>query len=77
MDPVPTIPIFSTPMPCRSEKVFKQPNWFMYLGKSFETILKEHEIDPIDYDKVMSDVDAHLCQKAMEVELESLWSNVV
>ena len=49
----------------------------MYLGKSFETILKEHEIDPIDYDKVMSDVDAHLCQKAMEVELESLWSNVV
>ena len=44
----------------------------MYLGKSFENILKEHEIDPIDYDKVMSDVDAHLCQKVMEVELVSL-----
>ena len=44
----------------------------MYLGKSFEVILKEHEIDPIDYDKVISDVDAHFWQKSMEVELESL-----
>ena len=38
----------------------------MYLGKSFEVILKEHEIDLIDYDKVISDVDAHLWKKAME-----------
>ena len=44
----------------------------MYLGKSFEAIIKEHEIDPIDYDKAMSDVDAHFWQKAMEAELESL-----
>ena len=44
----------------------------MYSGKSFKVILKEHEINPIDYDIVMSDVDAHLWKKAMEVELESL-----
>ena len=44
----------------------------MYLERSFEAILKEHEIDPIDYDETMSDVDAHLWQKAMEAELESL-----
>ena len=44
----------------------------MYLGKSFEAILKEHEIDSIDYDEVKSDVDTQLWQKAMEVELESL-----
>ena len=72
MDSVPTILISSTSMPCRSGRVVKQPNRFMYLGKSFEVILKEHEIDPIDYDKVISDVDAHFWQKSMEVELESL-----
>ena len=44
----------------------------MYLGKSFEAILKEHEIDLINYDKAMSDVDAHRWKKAMEVVLESL-----
>ena len=43
----------------------------MYLGKSFEAILKEHEIDPIDYDEAMSNVDVYLWEKAMKVELES------
>ena len=45
----------------------------MYLGKSFEDILKEHEIDPIDYDETMRNVDAYLWEKAMEAELESWW----
>ena len=44
----------------------------MYLGKSFEAILKEHEIDPIDYDKGVSDVDARLWQKTIEANVESL-----
>ena len=72
MDPVPTIPISSALMPHHNGRVVKQLDRFMYLGKPFEAILKEHEIDPIDYDEAMSDVDAHLWQKAMEVELESL-----
>ena len=72
MDPEPTIPISRTPMPCCNGRVVKQSNQFMYLGKSFEAIIKEHEIDPIYYNKAMSDVDAHLWQKAMEVELKCL-----
>ena len=72
MDPIPTIPISRTLMPCHSERVVKQPDQFMYLGKSLEAILKEHEINPIDYDKTMTNVDAHLWKKAMEVELEFL-----
>ena len=44
----------------------------MYLGESFKAILEEHEIPPIDYDKAMNDVDAHLWQKVMEAKLESL-----
>ena len=72
MDQVPTIPISSILVPCCTRKVVKQLDRSMYLGKSFKAILKEHEIDPIDYDEVKSDVDAQLWQKAMEVELESL-----
>ena len=49
----------------------------MYLGEFFEAILKEHEIDSINYDEVISDVDAHLWQKAMEAKLESMNSNQV
>ena len=60
-------------MPCRSGRIVKQPNQFMYLGKSFTTILKEHEIDPIDYNDTMSDVYTHFLVKGYgEVELESL-----
>ena len=44
----------------------------MYWGESFKAILKEHEINPIDYDEAIGDVDAHLWKKAMEAELESL-----
>ena len=73
MDPLPTIPTSSTLMPRRSGSVAKQLNQFMYLEESFEAILKEHEIDPIEWDEAMSEVDAHLWKKAMEAELESLW----
>ena len=65
MDLVLTIPISSTLMPHHSGKVVKQPNRFIYVGKSSKAILKEHEIDPIDYDKAMSDEGAHLWQRAM------------
>ena len=73
MDLVPTIPISCTLMPCHRGWVVQQLDWFMYLGKFFKAILKEDEIDPIDYNKAMSDVDAHLWQKAMEAKLKSLW----
>ena len=77
MDPIPSFPISSTLMPCCSGRVVKQPNHFMYLGESFKAILKEHEIDSINYDEVISDVDAHLWQKTMEAELKSMHSNQV
>ena len=63
INPIPTILISHTLMPCRSGRVVKQPDRFIYLEKSFKAILKEHEIDPIDFNKIMSDVDAHLWQK--------------
>ena len=47
-------------MPYHNGRVVIQLNRFIYLGKSFKAILKDHEIDPTDYDKAMRDVDAHL-----------------
>ena len=49
----------------------------MYLGESFEVIIKEYEINPINYDEVMSSDDAILWQGAMEEKLESMYSNGV
>ena len=49
----------------------------MYLGESFKAILKEYEIHPTYYDERMSDVDAHIWQKAMETKLEFIHSNQV
>ena len=60
MDPIPTIPISNTLMPHCGGSVVKRLNWFIYLGESVKAILEEHEIPPIDYDKAMNDVDAHL-----------------
>ena len=51
---------FSTPMPHCSGRIVIQLDKFMYLGESFEAILKEHEFDPTDYDKAMSSDDVIL-----------------
>ncbi|RVX11305.1 Copia protein [Vitis vinifera] len=75
MDLVPTIPISSTLVPRKNGKVVKQLDQFMYLGESFKAILKEHDFDPTYYDEAMSNMDAHLWQKAMEAKLESMNSN--
>ena len=77
MDLVPTIPISSTLVPRKNGKVVKQLDQFMYLGESFKAILKEHDFDPTYYDEAMSNMDAHLWQKAMEAKLESMNSNQV
>ena len=66
MDLVPTIFIYSRQVSRHSGRVVIELDRFIYLGESFEAIIEEHEIDPINYNKVMSDVDTHLRQKAME-----------
>lgn len=42
----------------------------MYVGEFLEVILKEHEIDPTNYNEAMSNTNAHISKIAMEVELE-------
>ncbi|RVW26774.1 hypothetical protein CK203_060474 [Vitis vinifera] len=66
MDPeisTPSIPISSsTPVPCRSWRVVILLDRFMYLGEFFKAIIEEHEIDPIDYEKAMSNDNVILWQ---------------
>ena len=49
----------------------------MYLGVPCEAILEKHKIDLIDYDEAMSDADAHIWQRVVEVKLESMYFNQV
>ena len=49
----------------------KIDSWF---GRVFQGHPKKHDINPIDYDETMSDVDAHLWQRVMKVELEFMYS---
>ena len=47
----------------------------MYLKESFETILKEYEIDLIDYAEAISNVDAYFWQRVTKTE--SMYLNKV
>ena len=49
----------------------KIDSWF---GGVFQGHSKKHDINPTNYDEAMSDVDAHLWQRAMDVELEFIYS---
>ena len=78
MLPIPTIPSnSSTQVSCCSGKVISLLNLFMYLGEFFEAILEEHDINPMNYDRILSNVDAHIWHGAMETKLESTHFNKV
>ena len=74
--PTPTILVnSSTFMAHCSGRIVIQPDKFMYLREFIKAIPKEHETDPIDYNNAMSSNDVILWQRAMEVKLESMYSN--
>ena len=59
--------------PRRSGRVVTQPDHFIGLGE----IPVELEIDPENYNEAIQDKDATLWQKAMNTEMESMYSNEV
>lgn len=69
-----------------SEKTIKRPTRYMLVGESFQVVLvgesfqvvsKKHEIDPIIYDEVGTDVDADYWHKAMTSKIDSTFFNKV
>ncbi|KAL8132324.1 hypothetical protein AgCh_007987 [Apium graveolens] len=71
-------PVTNTaPVPRRSGRVVQQPDRFMFLGESSDLVPGEHDDDPRTYEEAVQDKDADLWQKAMESEIESMYSNQV
>ena len=55
-----------------------QLDMFMYLGESFEAIMKEHEIYPTNYDETMSSDDVcgpafFTCSSTQSARLAFYW----
>ena len=71
-------PVTNTaPVPRRSGRVVRQPDRFMFLGESSDLVSGEHDDDPRTYEEAIQDKDASLWQKAMDSEMESMYSNQV
>ncbi|XP_038680941.1 uncharacterized protein LOC119981871 [Tripterygium wilfordii] len=67
----------ATPELRRSGRVARPPERFMYFGESVLVVSDELEPDPTSYEEAISDVDADHWLKAIESELESMYSNEV
>ena len=65
----------SSQLPRRSGRLVRAPDRYMYLGEVFEaeTLIE----DPITYQEAVTDIDSSLWQKAMNTEMESMYSNQV
>jgi hypothetical protein len=61
-------------VPRRSGRIVRAPNRFMFLGEVHEAVSDEIESDPRTYDEAVNDTDADHWVKAMENELESMYS---
>jgi hypothetical protein len=64
-------------VPRRSGRIVRAPDRFMFLGEVHEAVSDELESDPRTYDEAVNDTDADQWVKAMENELESMYSNNV
>ena len=69
--------VVNTPVPCRSGRVIVSPNRYTLLGESCDLIPDEQHADPFNYNEALQDKDAELWQKAMNSEMESMYSNQV
>ena len=65
----------------RSDKVRRKPARYVLLGESYQVIAIDSEDDskddPINYKEALEDVDVQEWQKAMDREMESMYSNSV
>ena len=61
----------------RSGRKTRKPSRYLLLGESFQAITIDSEEDPINYKEALEDVDAQEWIKAMDREMESIYSNSV
>ncbi|KAH9704344.1 hypothetical protein KPL70_011418 [Citrus sinensis] len=63
--------------PRRSGRVTRLPARYMLLGETYTAISDEHVQDPISYNEALIDRDVEFWKKAMNQEMESMYSNKV
>ena len=61
----------------RSRRTTRKPSRYLLLGKSYQAITIDSEEDPVNYKEALEDVDAQEWLKAMDREMESMYSNSV
>ena len=61
----------------RSGRTTRKPSRFLLLGESYQVITIDSEEDPVNYKEALEDVDAQEWLKAMDREMESMYSNSV
>ena len=61
----------------RNGRMTRKPSRYLLLGKSYQVITIDSEEDPVNYKEALEDVDAQEWLKAMDCEMESMYSNSV
>ena len=61
----------------RSGREIRKPSRYVLMGESYQAILIDHDNDPISYNEALEDVDVQEWLKAMNREMESMYSNLV
>ena len=60
-----------------SRRTTHKPLRYQLLGQSYQAISNDNEEDPVNYKETLEDVDAQEWLKAMDHEMESMYSNSV
>ncbi|KAH9685593.1 hypothetical protein KPL70_014018 [Citrus sinensis] len=63
--------------PCRSGRVTRLPARYIFLGETYMAISDEHVQNPTSYNEALIDRDVKFWKKAMNQEMESVYSNKV
>ncbi|KAH9658261.1 hypothetical protein KPL70_023419 [Citrus sinensis] len=63
--------------PCRSGTVTRLPARYIFLGETYMAISDEHVQNPTSYNEALIDRDVKFWKKAMNQEMESVYSNKV
>ena len=61
----------------RSGRMTRKPSRYLLLGESYQAITIDSEEDPVNYKEALEDVVAQEWLKAMDREMESMYSNSV
>ena len=61
----------------RSGRMTRKPSRYLLLGELYQAITIDSEEDPVNYKEALEDVDAREWLKAMDREMESMYSNSV